>query len=74
VAMVLLGLILAGVLVAPNLLADDREGELVFEQESVDLGQVPLDTLVPYRFVMRNVGGKPVTIAPRGKITVLEGC
>jgi hypothetical protein len=73
-AMLLLGIILAGVLVVPGLLADDRDGELVFSEESVDLGQVPLNTAAPYRFTMRNVGGKPVTIAPRAVITVLEGC
>jgi hypothetical protein len=73
-AMVLLGMILVGVLVVPGLLADDRDGELVFAEESVDLGQVPLNTLAPHRFAMQNVGGKPVTIAPKGKITVLEGC
>ena len=72
--LLLLGIVLAGVLVAPRLLANEREGELVFSQESVDLGQVPLGTLAPYRFMMRNVGSKPVNIARRGKITVLEGC
>jgi hypothetical protein len=72
--MLLLGMVLAAVLVVPSLLASDREGELVFTEASVDLGRVPVNTLAPYRFTMKNVGDKPVTIAPRGKITVLEGC
>ncbi len=50
-----------------------QEGELVFSSESVDLDRIPFDQPAPFRFEMRNVGGKPVTIA-KPKITAVEGC
>ncbi len=54
--------------------AGGQGGELAFSPESVDLGKVPLDVPAPFRFEMRNVGGKPVKIVGTPKITAIEGC
>lgn len=73
IALLLLGLIFAGLLV-PGMLRGQRDGELVFERESVDLGQVPLDVRVPFRFNMRNAGSSPVNIVGKVNVKAVEGC
>ena len=73
-ALLILGLILVGVLVVPGLFRPPREGQLVFAQESADLGQVPLNQKVPFRFEMRNIGDEPVAIVGKAKIRAVEGC
>ncbi len=50
-----------------------RPGELVFAEESVDVGQVLIGQPVIHRFSMRNAGGKPVTIT-RKSASAVEGC
>lgn len=49
------------------------EQGLVFQPESVDLGQVPLGQKVSFKFEMKNAGDKPLNIeSPRA--VALEGC
>lgn len=49
------------------------DGELAFAKESVDLGRVPLGQPLIYRYQMRNVGNKPVSITKRD-VAAVEGC
>ena len=51
-----------------------KDGELVFTPESVDIGRVPLGQSAPYRYVMRNVGDRPVKITSKPKVAAIEGC
>ncbi len=68
-------LLLAGGVAAFVLLGGggQREGELVFAEETIDAGRLPLGQKAPGRFIARNVGGKPVKFAVTG-VKVLEGC
>ncbi len=48
-------------------------GGVMAEDASVDLGRVPLDTMIQHRFVLQNVGTAPANLGP-AQIEVLEGC
>ena len=75
-ALMVLGLLVIGLLAVSGLQvgATAKKGELAFSTENVDLGRVPLDQPAPFRFEMRNVGGKPVKITGKPQITAVEGC
>ncbi len=70
-AVLLLGLVVMAFLAFPR--ESQKEGELLFSPENIDLGQVPLGQTAPGRFVMRNVGDKPVRVV-KPQIKAVEGC
>ncbi len=51
-----------------------KEGQLAFTPESIDLGRVPIGQTAAFRFALRNIGDKPVKITSKPKVAALEGC
>jgi hypothetical protein len=74
-AIVILALIamLVAIVAVSAVQKSQRSGELAFEVETVDVGNVPLGQTVVQRYNMRNVGDKPVTITKK-VAAALEGC
>ena len=73
VVLVALAVLLLGVLGVSALQKPQARGELAFDVENVDAGNVPLGKQVVQRFVMRNIGDGPVTITNKN-VSALEGC
>ncbi len=74
VAALLLVLVLLAAQQGLGIGSASRPGELAFSTETIDMGQVPLDQTVSYRYEMQNVGDKPVTIVGTPQVRAVEGC
>lgn len=71
--LVALAVLLVGVLGVNAFQKPQGRGELAFDTENVDVGNVPLGRTVTQHFVMRNIGDGPVTITKSSDF-VLQGC
>ena len=48
--------------------------KIVFEQELLDLGDLPVDEMFTVDFVYQNVGDAPLTVGERPRVMLLDGC